>query len=90
MPLIAFPYILPSHANTKLIQFPVLKKVDVNGDHTDPVYKYLKSKKAGLLGFKGIKWNFEKFIIDRKGEVVSRFSSVTTPESLAAEVEKLL
>ncbi|KAK9381335.1 thioredoxin-like protein [Kockiozyma suomiensis] len=72
------------------VTFPVLKKVDVNGDHTDPVYKYLKSKKAGLLGFKGIKWNFEKFIIDRKGEVVSRFSSVTTPESLAAEVEKLL
>ncbi|KAK7208126.1 thioredoxin-like protein [Myxozyma melibiosi] len=72
------------------VTFPVLKKVDVNGDNADAVYKFLKSKKAGLLGFRGIKWNFEKFVIDRKGEVVERFSSVTTPEGLSSEIEKLL
>ncbi|ODV92299.1 hypothetical protein CANCADRAFT_30496 [Tortispora caseinolytica NRRL Y-17796] len=72
------------------VDFPIMKKIDVNGDNTDPVYKFLKSKKSGLLGFKGIKWNFEKFLVDKNGEVVGRFSSVKTPESLEPEIEKLL
>ncbi|KAK9333881.1 thioredoxin-like protein [Lipomyces starkeyi] len=72
------------------VTFPVLKKIDVNGDHADPVYKFLKSKKAGILGFRGIKWNFEKFIIDKQGNVFQRYSSMSTPETLDADIAKLL
>lgn len=72
------------------VSFPVLKKVDVNGDKTDPVYKFLKSKKSGLLGLTRIKWNFEKFVIDKEGKVVGRFSSFTKPKSLEATIDELL
>ncbi|VVT56385.1 uncharacterized protein SAPINGB_P005029 [Magnusiomyces paraingens] len=72
------------------VTFPVLKKVDVNGSNADPVYEFLKSKKSGLLGFKGIKWNFEKFLIDKNGQVIERYSSITKPSSIASEIEKLL
>ncbi|CAM9021329.1 unnamed protein product [Wickerhamomyces anomalus] len=68
----------------------VLKKIEVNGVNADPVYNYLKNEKAGLLGFRGIKWNFEKFIIDKKGQVYERYSSLTKPSSLKETVEKLL
>lgn len=72
------------------VSFPVLKKVDVNGDNADPVYKFLKGEKSGLLGLTRIKWNFEKFLIDKKGEVVERYSSLTKPQSLEAKIEELL
>lgn len=72
------------------VSFPVLQKIDVNGDKEDPVYKYLKDQKAGLLGLRRIKWNFEKFLIDKNGKVVERYGSVTKPESLRPEIEKLL
>ncbi|KAK9448180.1 thioredoxin-like protein [Limtongia smithiae] len=61
------------------VTFPIMKKIDVNGDGADPVYKFLKSKKAGILGFRGIKWNFEKFLIGADGNVIERFASITTP-----------
>ncbi|KAK9460318.1 thioredoxin-like protein [Lipomyces oligophaga] len=72
------------------VKFPVMKKIEVNGDGADPVYQYLKSKKAGILGFRGIKWNFEKFLVDKAGNVVERYSSMSTPETIAADIEKLL
>lgn len=72
------------------VSFPVLKKVDVNGDNADPVYKFLKEQKSGLLGLTRIKWNFEKFLINKKGEVVERYSSLTKPQSLEAKIEELL
>ncbi|KAH3683597.1 hypothetical protein WICPIJ_005444 [Wickerhamomyces pijperi] len=72
------------------VTFDVLKKIEVNGEGADPVYKFLKSQKAGLLGFRGIKWNFEKFLINKKGEVVERYSSLTKPASLGDSIEKLL
>lgn len=72
------------------VTFPVLKKVDVNGSNADPVYNYLKNEKSGLLGFKGIKWNFEKFIVDRNGKVVERFASTTSPLSLESHIKKYL
>ncbi|KAL6302426.1 glutathione peroxidase [Sparassis latifolia] len=72
------------------VNFPLMKKSDVNGDHTNEVYKWLKNEKAGLLGLTRIKWNFEKFLVDRNGQVVGRWASVTTPEHLDAEVSKLL
>ncbi|KAI5956749.1 GPX2 [Candida jiufengensis] len=72
------------------VTFPVLGKVDVNGDKADPVFKYLKSQKSGLLGLTRIKWNFEKFLIDKNGNVVERYSSLTNPEDLAPKIEELL
>ena len=63
--------------------FPVMNKCDVNGDGADPLWTYLKEKKSGFLGFSGIKWNFTKFLIDSRGNVVERelFSSLLAPRS---------
>ncbi|CAI4271573.1 BGN_3a_G0004190.mRNA.1.CDS.1 [Saccharomyces cerevisiae] len=72
------------------VTFPIMKKIDVNGSNADSVYNYLKSQKTGLLGFKGIKWNFEKFLVDSNGKVVQRFSSLTKPLSLDQEIQSLL
>lgn len=72
------------------VTFPIMKKIDVNGSKEDPVYHYLKLQKSGLLGFKGIKWNFEKFLVDRKGKVVQRYSSITKPASIADDIKALL
>lgn len=72
------------------VSFPMMDKIDVNGDNESPVYKYLKSQKSGLLGLKRIKWNFEKFIINKEGKVVNRYASTTSPESLEKEIETLL
>ncbi|KAM0751430.1 glutathione peroxidase [Meredithblackwellia eburnea MCA 4105] len=72
------------------VSFPLMKKGDVNGDNQSPVYSYLKSQKAGMLGLTRIKWNFEKFLINQEGEVVQRYSSLTKPETIAADIERLL
>ncbi|PNH08037.1 Glutathione peroxidase [Tetrabaena socialis] len=71
------------------VTFPLMSKVDVNGPDAHPVYKYLKSAKKQFM-VEMIKWNFEKFVVDRNGEVVARYSSMATPALLEAEVEKLL
>ncbi|KAF9739027.1 glutathione peroxidase gpx1 [Paraphaeosphaeria minitans] len=72
------------------VTFPVLGKVDVNGDKADPVFEWLKSEKPGLMGLKRVKWNFEKFLIGRDGKVIGRWASTTKPETLKADIEKAL
>ena len=72
------------------VTFPVMAKVEVNGDGADPLYKYLKKAKPGLLGSQGIKWNFTKFLIDKAGKVVSRHAPTDKPESLTQEIEALI
>ena len=72
------------------VSFPLMAKVEVNGDGADPLYKHLKKEKPGLLGSQGIKWNFTKFLIDKDGKVVSRHAPTEKPESLSADIEKLL
>ncbi len=72
------------------VTFPMFRKIDVNGDATAPVYRYLKSAKPGLLGSESIKWNFTKFLIDRDGKVVARYAPNDTPESIERDVEKAL
>lgn len=67
------------------VTFPLMKKVDVNGENADPVFKYLKSKTRGLLG-SSVKWNFTKFLISRDGSRIERFAPVTTPESLDKKI----
>ncbi|MBQ8627566.1 MAG: glutathione peroxidase [Agathobacter sp.] len=71
------------------ITFKMFKKVSVNGENEEPLFTFLKSKKGGLMG-KNIKWNFTKFLIDKEGNVVDRFSPTTTPEQIDAAVAKLL
>jgi glutathione peroxidase len=72
------------------VSFPMFAKIDVNGDNTHPLYRFLKSEKPGLLGTEGIKWNFTKFLVDRQGEVVERYAPATKPEELAKVIESLL
>ena len=63
------------------VTFPILKKINVNGNDADPLYKWLKSKKGGIL-WSAIKWNFTKFLINKNGEVVHRFAPTASPLSL--------
>ncbi len=72
------------------VQFDMFAKIDVNGDDTAPLYKYLKSEQSGLLWTESIKWNFTKFLVDRQGNVVKRYGSSTKPESIKEDIEKLL
>ena len=72
------------------VSFPMFAKVDVNGVGAHPLFAWLKQQKSGLLGLSGIKWNFTKFLIDRKGEVVARYAPTTKPQTLAGTVEALL
>lgn len=72
------------------ISFELFSKIDVNGDNTHPLYKHLKQQAPGILGSKRIKWNFTKFLINRDGEVVKRYSPTTKPEQLKSDIEALL
>ena len=72
------------------VTFPMFAKVDVNGDKAAPLYRHLKNEKKGLLGTEAIKWNFTKFLVDRSGSVIGRYAPNDTPESIAADIEKVL
>lgn len=72
------------------VTFPLMAKVDVNGDKTDPLWAYMKQQQAGLMGSRGIKWNFTKFLVNKKGDVVARHGPQVKPEALAKDIEKLL
>lgn len=68
-------------SSTYGVKFPMFAKVNVNGDDAAPLFKYLtaqetKPKKAGPVG-----WNFEKFLVDRSGNVVARFGTGVEPDS---------
>jgi glutathione peroxidase len=72
------------------VTFPIFAKIDVNGAGAHPLYKYLKRQQPGVLGSQAIKWNFTKFLVDRKGQVVARHAPTTSPASLAGELDRLL
>ena len=72
------------------VSFPVLAKVDVNGDDAAPIFKHLKKAQKGVLGTEAIKWNFTKFLVNRDGEVVERYAPTTKPEDLVKDIEALL
>jgi glutathione peroxidase len=104
------------------VDFPVFKKINVNGDSVDPLWRFLKGsfyvsfccsfslhgtsfrfffflsssthtfaeKKKGILGTTSIKWNFTKFLVDKDGNVIERFSPTDKPESIKAAIEKLI
>lgn len=70
-------------------EFPIFDKVDVNGPSTAPVYKFLKSSAGGFLGDL-IKWNFEKFLVDKNGVVVERYAPTTSPFQIEKDIQKLV
>jgi len=72
------------------VTFPLFAKIDVNGGNAAPLYQYLKKEKPGLLGSEAIKWNFTKFLVDRKGKIVERYAPKVEPEAIANDIERLL
>jgi len=72
------------------VTFPVLAKVNVNGDDAADIFKHLKKEAPGLLGTQMIKWNFTKFLINKKGDVIQRYSPNTDPSEIAADIKKAL
>ncbi|CDG85153.1 glutathione peroxidase [Janthinobacterium agaricidamnosum] len=72
------------------VTFPLFAKVDVNGNHTHPLFAALKKQAPGLLGTEVIKWNFTKFLIRKDGSVYQRYAPATAPADLVSDIEKLL
>jgi len=71
------------------VTFQMFSKIEVNGKHEHPLFSFLKSKKGSFLG-KSIKWNFTKFLVDKKGKVVKRYAPTTTPEKIENDIKALL
>ena len=72
------------------VSFPMFSKIDVNGDGALPLYKHLKEQAPGVLGTKGIKWNFTKFLVNKDGQVVKRYGPQDKPEEIGKDIEKML
>ncbi|USL44456.1 glutathione peroxidase [Priestia megaterium] len=72
------------------VSFPMFAKVDVKGEHAHPLFTYLTEQAPGLLGSKGIKWNFTKFLVNRQGEVVKRYAPQTAPKDTQKDIKELL
>jgi glutathione peroxidase len=71
------------------VTFPMFAKVEVNSEKAHPLFKFLKEQKGGLLT-EAIKWNFTKFLVGRKGEVVGRYAPQAKPESLEQPIVAIL
>lgn len=71
------------------VSFKVFDKIEVNGKQAHPLFVYLKTELPGIFG-KNIKWNFTKFLIDKNGKPVRRFSPTTKPEKMEKFVQKIL
>lgn len=72
------------------VSFPVFAKIDVNGSHAHPLFGFLAEKQPGLLGIRSIKWNFTKFLVNRRGEPLHRYAPTTPPERLREDIAKLI
>lgn len=72
------------------VSFPMFAKVDVNGKNADPIFQYLTEEAPGMLGMKAVKWNFTKFLVNKKGEVVKRYSPNTNPKEILGDIEEEL
>ncbi len=72
------------------VTFPMFAKVEVNGPGEHPLFGYLKAARRGLFGTRGIKWNFTKFLVDRRGRAVRRFGPSVRPQAMAKSIEALI
>lgn len=71
------------------VEFPIMQKIDVKGPHEDSLFVYLKEEQQGLFG-EEIKWNFTKFLVDREGSPIKRYSSNTNPKKIKQDIEAIL
>ena len=72
------------------VSFAMMHKINVNGDQADPLFKWLCAEAPGLLGTKAIKWNFTKFLVGRRGQVLKRYAPTDKPQSMAKDIETAL
>jgi glutathione peroxidase len=72
------------------VSFPMMSKVEVNGENAHPLWKWLTSEAPGILGTKGIKWNFTKFLVGRDGKVIKRYAPTDSPASMKADIQAAL
>lgn len=72
------------------VKFPMMSKVKVNGAEAHPLWKWLTAEAPGILGTKGIKWNFTKFLIGKDGQVIKRYAPTDSPESITKDIEAAL
>ena len=72
------------------VSFAMMEKVEVNGDHAHPLFKWLKTEAPGVLGSEAIKWNFTKFLVGKDGRVLKRYASMDAPAKLTTDIEAAL
>ena len=72
------------------VTFPIFSKIKVNGPEAHPLFKLLKNDKPGIFRTQSIKWNFTKFLINKNGKIVERFSPRVEPKYIRKEIEKIL
>lgn len=72
------------------VSFPMMAKVEVNGNLAHPLFQWLKVNAPGILGSEGIKWNFTKFLVGTDGRVITRYAPNTAPDAIAGDIEKAL
>lgn len=79
--------LLPRTDRTGLL---MMERIDVRGPAANPMFRWLMEQAPGILGTRAIKWNFTKFLVQRDGRSVGRFSPLATPESLVPAIEVAL
>ena len=72
------------------VSFPLFRKIDVNGAAAHPLFRFLKTQRAGIFGSRAIKWNFTKFLVGRDGQVTERYGPRVDPDALERDVEAAL
>ena len=72
------------------VSFPMMAKIDVNGEQAHPLWKWLTAQAPGLLGSKAMKWNFTKFLVGKDGQVIKRYAPTDKPASLKKDIEAAL
>lgn len=72
------------------VSFPLFAKIDVKGENAHPLYRYLVENTPESSKTGDVEWNFVKFLVDEKGQIVKQYSARTEPEAIAADIEKVL
>lgn len=72
------------------VSFQMMEKIKVNGDDAHPLYQWLTAEAPGILGSKGIKWNFTKFLVGKDGRVIKRYAPQDAPKKIAQDIEAAL
>ena len=71
------------------VTFPLFQKIDVKGEQAHPLFTFLTTETKGIMNNQ-IKWNFTKFLIDKKGEIVKRYAPITSPDRIAPVIESIM